>query len=806
MAHSFGSQLYIRGIPGLPLSPANHPIPARIDRKNQGSASPVLRCPGRGPATLAFSGFQGSGTRKGARRIQTICGIWFLVVGFSALAATFSSCAIIPGTGTPLELRFTLDPALFIMAEMNPSLPAGESWGKTLAPLESWETVRYTISGVGPAGAVFSKDTTRTSLSLSLAPGSWEITVKALSAASKPVAIAKDNVLLEASRSSSLNLNMLPIEGNGSFSLGLSASLAAPAGSRILGSLSPVDGPAQIAGMPALTVSFPIDVDAGVSSVDISEVPAGFYILDLRLADTRGTLAGTSETVFILAGFETRGSCRLELGTPGITMNIAPLSLEPIGGMVLPVRHTASADRVFQPSLAGTQAGTMLTWKLNGALVGSTTVAAPPAGWPSGLPPFTNCSPLDVSSLPNVARLDVLARDPISGRQGSTGAVYEFASGPYNSSFAWTALYDTRSVTGESLFPGSPGSAPGTDSPAPVKAIASSGKPGILVVAGLDAPSSVHTFHISERGELYRLWKDELRINSTSRTADRLAVSANGRFAAAAGSASNWLRIYFSDEAGRKSASQDFTSSSPGFSGLSYVKALAFSPDSKRLLVLANSPEAIYTIEMPDVPGSPAVLTSRFDIDALYPGTSLGMSALTVSSEGIVAAAAMSSSRVFVFASESAGLSLIQTVDKSLVGSEFSNPMSMAFTRGSSDLHIMCEGKTIVHLARVGPEGMYSLADSAILPLGAESSTAILAEFDAHSGVSSIIATGGAGLVCIPLNAMGAYHGTISILDTGGEDLFGISGAVGSTLAGTTLMMAGPGTCSSVSFVELLSQ
>jgi hypothetical protein len=690
------------------------------------------------------------------------------------------------------------------MTGIYPSLPSGETSGKTLAPLESWETVRYSISAIGPGGAVFAKETTRTSLSANLAPGTWEITVKALSATAKPVAIARGNVLLEASRNSSLDLKLLPMEGNGSFALGLSASLSPPSGSRILGSLSPLDGPAQAAGMPSLSVSFPIDVNAEASSVDLAEVPAGFYILDLRLADSRGTLAGASETVFILAGFETRGSCRLELGTPGIAMNLAPLAMEPLVGMVLPARHRASTDRFFRPSLAGAVVGTELTWKMNGSLVGNSIVLSAPADWPAGLPAFANCAAWDVSIVPSIARLDVLAREPVSGRLGSAAAIYEFASGPSSAELEWVALYGTKAVTGESLFPGSSGSTPGTDSPAPVKAVAASGKPGTLLVAGFDAASSIHAFHISERGELFRLWKDEIRINSSTRTPDRLAVSDNRQFAAAAGSSSNWLRIYLMDASGKKIATQDFSSSSPGLSGLSYVKALAFSPDSKRLYVLANSPESIISISMPESAGGLASVEGLFDLDALHPGTSLGMSALAVASDGSVAASSLSSSRVFIFAAENTGLALVQTLDKTFAGSDFDNPMSLAFVRGSSDLHILCDGKRIIHVTRVDPGALYTMGGSISLPSAADTGTQILAGADAASGGTFLIASGGTGPVFIPLDTSGSYRGGASLLESRTEDQFGISAAAGACIAGTTLAMAGPGSDSSISLVEVI--
>ncbi len=802
MAHAFNSYLCVPGLPGLPLPPAALPVPPRLPRKKPGAAFPCAGYHG-------YPGYPEHPAQRTRRRFQAVCGIWFLVLGSVALATLCFCCAPISGSsGASLELRFKLDPELFSIAGMSPSasgIREAEAAGRTIAPGESWATSRYAVSGTGPGGAVFNKETSRTSLSANLAPGSWEITVRALTSTAKSVATARGTVLLEASRSSSLDLKMLPVEGNGSFAVELSSSLAPPSGSRIRGSLSPVDGPAQAAGRPSLTTSFPIDLEWGASSVEITEVPAGFYTLELSLADGRGTLAGASETVLILAGFETRGSCRLELGTPGITMNLTPVSIEPISGMLLPVRHKATSLLPFQPSLAGAEAGTTLSWKMNGNPEGSSTVAPTPAGWPADLPIFTPGAAMDVSTLPSVARLDVLARNPVSGRQGSTGALYEFATGPANASLAWKSLYEAKAVIGASLFPGSPGSAPGSDSPTPVKAVAASGKPGILMAAGLDAPSAVHTFRITGEGELFRLWKDEVRINSSARTPDRLALSANGRFAAAAGSSSTWLRIYELDAAGRKSAVYDLTSASSGFAELSSVKAIAFSPDSKRLYVLSNSPESLYTLRMPESSGFVPELEQRFDIDALYPGTSLGMSGLTVAAWGGVAASSSSSSRIFLFVPEITGLGLSQTVEKAQAGGDFTNPESLDFSPEGNDLYVLCDRKAIKHFRKDGAGSTFIPLASTTLPgAGGECST-IHSGSRGGGGGDFIVLSGEQGLLFLPRDGASGIPGPASLLEPSGEDMYGITGAVGSALAGTSIVLAGNSASASIALVEVLS-
>ncbi|MDP2792268.1 MAG: hypothetical protein Q8O15_11005 [Rectinemataceae bacterium] len=788
------------GLPGMPQPVLPFHPDVRIPKKRQDRAFPGY--------SASFSGSSGPQVLKVHRRIQTVCGIWFLVISSLVLSVFMLSCTPIAGsTGVSLALHFRIDPRFFsIEALSSPVIgPRGLDRGsRTIAPGESWTTSRYSISASGPEGAVFTKETKAESLTATLSPGSWEITVRALNASAKPVAIAHGTVLLEAGRSSNLNLEMLPVEGNGSLIVHLSSSLTPPAGSRITGNLSPVDGPAQLAGMPSLTTSFPIDIESEASAIEITDVPAGFYRLDLALADGRGSIAGTSETVLILAGFQTAGDCRLVLGAPGFALALNPVPMDPITDLVLPARHKASTLLAFCPELAGGKAGTTLIWKLNGSPAGSSTVTAASTVTPTALPLFTSAGNIDSSAMPSIVRLDVLARDPESGLQGSTGEIYEFVAGPKNSTLAWKALYEARATTGPSIFQGSTGSAPGTDTPAPVKAVAANRKPGIILAAGLDDSSSVHAFRITEHGQLFRLWKDKVTI-STSKTPDRLAVSPSGTIAAAAGSASSWLRIYKLDGEGRKAAIWDFTSSSPGLAGLSYVKGLAFSPDSNRLYVLVNSPESLYTFLIPENAETAPVLEHRFDFDSLYPGTSLSMSGLAVGPDGSVSASSSGTSRVFILQQEASGMSLVQTIDKTLAGNDFTQPEALTFSTGVKDLYILCDRNSIKHMRREDTGSPYFLAGSLSLsPSFTDCTSLIFGHKDSDSAVF-LLAAGGPGPVYIPVDGISGTPGNGTLLDPSGEDSFGLSGASGIVSADDILMLAGNSTSRSLSLLTILS-
>ncbi|MEN6477284.1 MAG: hypothetical protein ABFC75_04760, partial [Rectinema sp.] len=119
----------------------------------------------------------------------------------------------------------------------SPDTASRSASARTIAPAEAWASVRYVVSGTGPGGANYSKETTSESAEARLAPGEWVFSIVALSASGKTVAEATGTAVLSAGRESTLSLSLLPLQGQGSLDLVFHLDLPVAEVARISGTL-----------------------------------------------------------------------------------------------------------------------------------------------------------------------------------------------------------------------------------------------------------------------------------------------------------------------------------------------------------------------------------------------------------------------------------------------------------------------------------------------------------------------------------------------------------------------------------------
>lgn len=726
-------------------------------------------------------------------------GIWvFMAITLVAtvLCSAMGCTQNIPAGQGKVELSFPVDVALF---GRPPASSGGARGTKTLSPADSWTVTSYTITGSGPEGATFTRDSTRTSFSMSLAPGAWTITVQGLNAAKKPVAGSTATVALEAGRTSRADLRMLPLPGNGSLAITITKPSTSPSSMRISGTLFPIDGPAQAYGVARPTSSFPVDLEANAGSFELNDVPAGYYNLSLILGDASGSIAGSSETVAILAGFETKGTIYLKAGDPGFGLTITLPDCTPLEGLAFPARHKASGNLPYRAEVAGAPGQSTVQWSANGAELGS-TVAPVELDSGSGIR-LASGSLCDPENLASTVTFNAAVREALTGKVGSAGEITEFVNGPRNSTLAWKSVYGASAALAPSVAPGTPGSGVGKDIPTPVKAVASSGDKALVLVAGLDASNAVHAFSLSPEGALFRIWRDEVKVNSSSKTPDRLAVAGTGRHAAAAGSSSSWLRIYSLGNAGEMTGSIDFTSSLPGLGSLSYVKSLAFSKDGTRLYALTNSPESILVFSTPS--GGTPGFESRFDIDALFPGQSLSMSGLAVGEEGILAASASGVNRLIILKQTGMVLELVQNIDKTFAGADMTKPEALTFSADGKDLYVLCDRESIKQFRSASTSENYAPVNTVALGAAMTEATSIafLPPTLATGPGGRIVVSGGEGPASFTRNSGNGILQSGSMLDPEGDASLGLSGVAGITVARNRLVLGGNG--STVCILEI---
>ncbi len=227
------------------------------------------------------------------------------------------------------------------------AMHSGEAGQKTadrvIRPSEIWAPVRFVISGIGPGGADFSVDGSEAGIETKLVPGAWAITVQAFSADGKEVAGGTAQCMLQPGRTTAVTITLYPIEGTGDISLTIAKSFELPAGARITGSLVHKGLPGHPA--PSAPTILPVDIPAEQTSLSFAGIPAGHYALVLTLVASDGvTSGGCAQTIMVMAGFQTTGSCTIEMGMP---MNYFTTELYPNSQLPPPLM---SVGHVFPDS------------------------------------------------------------------------------------------------------------------------------------------------------------------------------------------------------------------------------------------------------------------------------------------------------------------------------------------------------------------------------------------------------------------------------------------------------------------------
>ncbi|HEY9054545.1 MAG TPA: hypothetical protein VIO60_06975 [Rectinemataceae bacterium] len=632
------------------------------------------------------------------------------------------------------------------------SLERSVGYGSTrraILPQASWEPRGYSVVLSGPGGASQTAQSNDSTLELLLIPGSWIIEVQALSESGVAVAAGRAECVLKPNSSMAVRVGMAPLTGTGSLELSFALSLPGCEGGRFSGILRYLGIPG--ADPQPAQADIPFDLPTGSTTFTREEIQAGHYALELRYTDDSGqVLSGLADTVLILAGYITQGQCVVQVEIPELSMSLDFLPWEPLDAPCIGIPAYVPRDSpiacLAQYSPGYPDLGMSGSWYINGIPSGEAVPA--PTGlfprYPHGTVAMISGAFAETS---RKLRVDFLENSVSRRRAGSASTTAMVADPNSYGPFAWLASYPRTALASASVYGGLPIPEPGI--PYRIKALAASDS-GIVAVSGFDEEGSIHLFAspFTETGPgaaFLRLWKGKIRVDGSLRTADRLAVSTDGRYVAASSSASDWLWILRLDEEGNPQSERVITKSTPGFSLLDNARAICFSGEDEdtRLIALCSGTKSVLVI---DASVDPPLLQAVVPLDPENTLGALGLQDIEGLPSGAVVASAADASALFVLGDViGRGWSLIELIHRRDSSDPLYKPGSIAVAPSTSGFYVLCDKKRVLRYG-FGNEVLFELEASFELASEAVGSTALAARL-IEPGERDWIALAGGGSI-----------------------------------------------------------
>ncbi len=161
-------------------------------------------------------------------------------------------------------------------------------------------TVSFTQDGVPPVTVSGIPGSATQTEPVYLDPGTWTVTVTAQNDTGDIIGVGSaPDVVISAGQTSSVNLSIVSLTGDGTLNLTADISQLSMTGPTVTGSLLPGSGG------PAIPISLDI---AGSSGSFSGPIPAGSYFLQLELRDGAELLASYVDSVLIATGLPSSGS------------------------------------------------------------------------------------------------------------------------------------------------------------------------------------------------------------------------------------------------------------------------------------------------------------------------------------------------------------------------------------------------------------------------------------------------------------------------------------------------------------------
>ena len=680
---------------------------------------------------------------------------------------------------------------------------------RLIGPQSGWQIASYRLTCTSNEGEIITKTLVRASGDITLKVGGWNILAEGLAADGSVIVENQTQIDVSAGRTINLPINLHLAKGKGSVQITFLTTQTPNASWKYCISLEflGLPGDAAAEGPPAYTTEFA----ATEQSFNATDLPSGYYRLAVQLKDTtQAAIAGSIETILVLPGRISAGNCDIVLADPSINISLTVPLLELSAKTAIGVDRFLNKNRKMLVPLAVAEenANLGINWFANGEAVGGGLEASNHieasnqmlAGY------RLHFGTIDEPGAFSFLKMDALLSDPDTKLAQVLTQKSTNVSPPLAAHAEWIQSMDYRAALTRPLHDNGDPANQGTGVASDTKWVTASSN-GLIAVAGLDKSSAVHLFYSpagqeatdsngmpvilpAESGWI-RLWRDKVVIEKSERSPDRVSLSGDGSLLAVGSSSSNWLRVYVLDTTGAIVAKKDMVSGKNGAPAFANIKALKFSPDAKKLVVLANSPEKIlvFNVENPTagqlVPEAEFLFASCFENP---PSSSLGMEDLALLSDGWIAACSSNIARIFLVHYSDNQFSSATTYASGANGESLGDPKSIVFDEQNSLMYILGYSKKLHVFSKI--DGYTGYQPVSTISLTNEFDKArSLALARTYPSSSFLVAGGGQSMGIIALDATG-QPSTQSSLASVDANYAGIASITNIAALGDTIVAA----------------
>jgi len=195
--------------------------------------------------------------------------------------------------------------------------------GRTIQPDFDMEPEMYFVTGAGPGDDNFTATSDGSDITVqNLTPGIWMLTVEVKNKDKDLILSGEEKAVVKAEETTAVTVIISPLSGNGIMNLTAQwnvNSIESEAG--IKSELVPYVG-------PAVNLDFTIDEINGIATYANDAVPAGYYILIIKLFDGDALKGGIIEVVRIIEGPTTATGYTINTDRPGILDVLIDLKLD----------------------------------------------------------------------------------------------------------------------------------------------------------------------------------------------------------------------------------------------------------------------------------------------------------------------------------------------------------------------------------------------------------------------------------------------------------------------------------------------
>lgn len=640
---------------------------------------------------------------------------------------------------------------------------------RLIGPQSGWQIASYRLTCTSHEGEIITKTLGRASGDITLKVGGWNILAEGLAADGSVIVENQTQIDVSAGRTINLPISLHLAKGKGSVQITFSTTQTPNASWKYSISLEflGLPGDATAEGPPAYTAEFA----ATEQSFNAADLPSGYYRLTVQLKDnTQATLAGSVETILVLPGRISAGNCDIVLADPSIDISLSVPLLELSAKAAIGVDRFLNKNKKMLVPLAVAEenANLGIDWFANGEAVGG--------GLEAGNQILTgyrlHFGTIDAPGAFSFLKMDALLTDPDTKLAQVVTQKSTNVSPPLSAHAEWIQSMDYRAALTKALHDNGDPANQGTGVPSDAKWVTASTN-GFIAIAGLDKSSAVHLFFSTAGQEAtdsngipvvlpaesgwIRLWRDKVVIEKSERSPDRVSLSANGLLLAAGSSSSNWLRVYVLDTAGAIVAKKDIVSGKNGAPAFANIKALKFSPDTKKLFVLTNSPEKILVFNVENPTAGEPVLEAEFLFASCFenpPSSSLGMEDLALLSDGWIAACSSNIARIFLVHYSDNQFSSATTYASGANGESLGDPKSIVFDEQNTLMYVLGYSKKLHVFSKIDGYTGYQPVSTISLTNELDKARS-LALARIYPSSSFLVAGGGQSLGIIALDAAG---------------------------------------------------